>query len=488
MNQNKRSNSILCRWYEDAFPIVVAISYLAVAALGLYFRFFRDGKWCITDRDADVRYASSIDSEIITDWDNPLIQKISIIIKHTCCYVFGETVEGITIINCAVAFSLIFLAVFFAWLLFFLVKKSKLYALCLFPFSLFSFYPVPSYWSNSAFFVPLLILNFFSILLYHRLAVKWQRILMLIILFVELILLIDCRRNALFVIPVLIFWIMSDTAAFSVFFRGVAAVFVPLALYVFTTTGLGGLIDIKESHPTSSMLSSDMVMACCLEGRLDDYSNPYVLYPDDYPCCDRYQLRAFCWGLGVWYPPLAEDVNQEVENKYGKSWKEWGNFIEFYKKEWREHPKAMLVAKLIQCEQFYTGFYMPSFMKKIIMDSFPALRKHSPGALDLPYEPFYRIFLRLMTLLSMLVIPCFIYIKRKQKLRCSLVYETIFYSSIVAFLYACSFIIVTPMAVERYLLPSIIMATAIVPLFFITEYIDIIRNKNKSVESISLPK
>lgn len=465
---NRRSHNKIAQWWQEyAFPVCVAISYLMLVSFGAFFRFFYDGKWNITHMDARIRYASSIDSEIITDWDNPLIQKISIIIKHACSYVWGERVEGIAIINWAAAISLIALALIFAALLFFLVKKSKLYTLCLLPFSLFSFYTTPNSWSNTTFFIPLLFLTISFEALYLAVSIKWLRALVLLILVFSVILLIDCRRNAIFVVPVLVFWIISNTSVLSVYSKLAVAGLLSAIFYVFATAGIGLILDVKESHPTSPMLISDMVVACCLEDRLDDYSNPYVLYPDNHPCCDRNKLRAYCWEYEIGC--LSSEKIQEVENRYGKDWHNWERFVEFYKREWREHTKAMLVAKLIQCEQFYMGFYMPAFLKNSILDSFPLLEKQRPDALNMPRQPFYRIFMRLMSILSMLVIPWFIYFKRRQKLLCSLVYQTIYYSSIVAFLYACSFIIVTPMPLERYLMPSIYMATAIVSVYTIME-------------------
>lgn len=476
MKQSKESILIFNRGLCYAYPLGISVLYLIIVLLGTVLRFFQKGHWSITDYDAHVRYASSIDSEIITDWDNPLILQISLVIKHAFTFLFHRNVAGIEIINASVAFSLAVVAIFLSFLLFYLTNKHKIYSLCIFPFSLFSFYPAPLYWSNSAFFTSLLFIAPVLVIAYIKSKKRIWKILSFVSVIFILVLAIDCRRNSILIVPVLLYWTLSNCHALKIISKAFLALIISLFLYAFTTIGVSHLIEVKRTHPTAPMLISDMMIACALENRLEDYSNPYVLYPDNIPCCDRNHLRAYCWPYSIQH--LTRENIFEIEKRYGQDWHSWETFSKFYIQEWINHPKAMATAKMIQVIQFYTGFYIPDSIKSVITDSFPALKETRPDALNNAVEPFYRMAVRLGTLILMSVIPVYIFCYKRSAIAHPNAYQISFYLSIISFIYACSFVVVTPTVHERYLLPSIIIASVVAPVFVLTQILEFY-NKNK---------
>lgn len=245
---------------------------------------------------------------------------------------------------------------------------------------------------------------------------------------------------------------------------------------------MGYILHVQESHPTAPMLISDMVIACTLEDRLDDYSNPFVAYPENYHCYDRGKLRAYGWLFSP--DSLSKEAQDEALRKFGKNWNKWETLTAIYMSEWRNHPHAMMTAKLIQVAQFYTGLYLPQFIQNRIMHSFPLLKQKKPRALDNKHEPIYRIIMRLMMLISMAIVPVYILRHKINKHCTKTMKQAIFYTSIISFVYACSFLIITPMPIERYLMPSITIALTILPILTVTKLLELFPNSKKEKDNI----
>jgi len=299
-------------------------------------------------------------------------------------------------------------------------------------------------------------------LIFLRSKKKVLRVLFCVILFVSLIHVISFRRNALLMLPFLLYgtWVLLFPQMRWI--RRVILTLISSVLVAFLSSGLSLLLTQERgrTHSVFVMLVSDLRVASLLRG--EEYQEAAWLEnhtPLMWPLRTQFLLRADA-GDACRHSELVDPMGRTLLGEKG-----WEELSHRYFESWLLHPESMLVARVIQASQFYFGSETLQIVRKWIDSSFPAVHRH-PERWILPQpeiESHRAGKLSLAWVAGVLVAILYGWHGVKRQRVGENQWRFCFFLVLLAFVYEFSFLIVTPAPFSRYRMPSLLLVLFFIP-------------------------
>lgn len=282
-----------------------------------------------------------------------------------------------------------------------------------------------------------------SILIY-RSNKKWVLVLSCIAMVLLLGHMVEYRRNAALLLPIFVYLV---TARFMPSFRipvkaSVAAVFT-LALYYVAThfIALCGL-PVEDKPSLTPMVESDLRIAAILDGKREE---------------EWTRLRAV--GLNVYDHEYRDSITAYWSG--AEHPKDWDSVQEYYIAAWKNNTGNMLMARALQFSQFMWSGGTPWVVEKTADAMYPQMTNNPQRWKVLADTDVKSLFVRIFRLaltLGTIVMCCryvWLWLVRRRALSPEQYLMMIITGAATS--YSLSYIVVTPTADLRYLLPAQIL-------------------------------
>lgn len=300
-----------------------------------------------------------------------------------------------------------------------------------------------TYGSLDFFFIAMLAL-YASVMLELRNRKK-HRFIAFTLFFLILLHVVAFRKNSILVVPLLLWASCSYFALFpSIKKRLIIVAISSVILY-----GLSSCLPVSAKvHPAYPMLSSDMKIADILLGKENSQTNPYYTVDSSPPVMSSTIRAHYPEYSGVLWRGYFGDVP-------GLSEEEYADFISCYKGYWQKNIEAMIYSLALQRIQFFNRGAVPDFVQPFIESKFPKLKLNNQA-----WSANARLGFVLYLCMLLASLPASVYAASKMfgifrepsgKVSDDLLLIVLSLSAIV---YAASFLIITPVPLMRYLVPS----------------------------------
>ena len=257
------------------------------------------------------------------------------------------------------------------------------------------------------------------------------------------------RANAIVLIPVLSYWFIHSFSKLCSFRlrAGLAATLTVLLLGC--SCFVKEVLPARKCSPTAVLIASELRNKSLLVGEIEKEltnlrrSDMQYWYQIDTP-----YNNAFFSDYGMTY--LHGPTYPFPEDK-------WSNLIERYKDNWVNCTEEMLTVRCILTTQFFTNGYTPVWLRKIIEEKYPEVRKNIHSW---TFEPDYfaetgreRPFIYLIFLFVMMYLFLTANSLKKRGMESGVIPVLLGLGS-VAIVYTTSFLILIPSPDNRYHAPS----------------------------------
>lgn len=388
-------------------------------------------------------YIENITDGYITNWHSSLFIYEGIAIRNIL-QVFGVTAGGEIAFLCMYYASvvLILLCMSHWWYVMMRHHWGYVFVLAGYIYATIILYRY-TFGSLDFFFIAMMAL-YASVMLELK-RFKKHRLLAFTLIFLILLHVVAFRKNSILIVPLLLWASCSYLALFpSIKKRLIMVAISSVVLY-----GLSGCLPVSEKvHPVYPMLSSDMKIADILRGAENSLTNPYYTVDSSPPVMSSTVRAHFPECSGVLWRGYFGDVPGLSEDEYA-------DFISCYKGYWQKNTEAMIYSLALQRIQFFSRGVVPDFVQPFIESKFPKL-KHNNRA----WEANACVGSSLYLIMLLATLPAVAYAVSK----ITIIFRTsseknfddllLVIISLSAVLYAASFLIITPVPLMRYLVPS----------------------------------
>lgn len=405
--------------------------------------------------DAREAYAVCIETGRVTNWHSALFMCEGVALRNVAA-LFGVALSGYAVIKIMAAMLYLLMCAGVAFLIVQLQRNEGLIALIsLIIYGIIALYAGFNIWGLDIAFLCVLFALFASVVALYRAKRRKARICLYIISFFLMWHCVEYRKNSLLLMPWILFAIFLSIEAFrSLSVKRMiltVAVGSMVSALLFMLPG-NYLFPVIRTHPIVPMMISDVKIAHILQGREDELM----------------RIKSF--------PDLSSTYGRSITASYAvmKNAEDYPHLRDFYINSWKEYPKEMLIAKGIQIMQFYLCGKTPDGVRALIENKYQKLR-HNPYAWR-DYRSYYSVpcamlIGRLLPFVIMAIVIPFaaISVKRQGIINSPIASFTIF-SGGAALLYAASFMVITPTADDRYLMPSLIICNALIAVLLLYPY------------------
>lgn len=409
--------------------------------------------------DAVCIYSRAIDTERVTDWHSSLCMYEAIFLKKLCIALFDWNISSFQVMGIFFYGAIICLIVNICYWICLCVNKYKggLFATLLFSLAYIELDKRAAF-SLDFSFISVLSMYITTLMLYTKVSIKWKKYLLLIGLFILLVHMAAIRRNAIVLVPFLVYPLINYEwkDKFKLFYRFAVILLFSCAVYFSSNTLLSSFLPVKKSYPTCVMLSSEMRMASILRGEVDSSDNPYIkdVYRNQYTLIQDSSCSGGKLVLSQYYD--IPDAFSRDETLL------WNSIKNRYIHEWINHPQDMIVVRIIQSVQLLYGAQTPDFIKEWVCMLYPEVRKN-PDAWSFregrAWSTTHMAIVRLLIVCIGGLIACILWRKGRNKLeQKDYVYIFSQMCGMSGVLYLMSFLIVTPSPDARYIMPAVSLA------------------------------
>ncbi len=426
--------------------VVLILSIIGVALINCPHR-----PGAIIEGDAPAAYAPAIELGISHDWHSALFLTECIRLK-AFMQLFGVYPSGMDIlyviwyISAAVlVFSLLYAVrtitkhrassiIFICSAIFFLAANLRGYICYLY---------IDFYFAAA---LSVLLTSIYLTAKHHNSAK--QRLILGIIFIITLYHIINLRKNAVLLLPLLLY--IEGRYLFP--HRGrlkhvLCSILIAIGLFLASNSIAKYALSDCKAYPMTMMLLSDLSVAANLRNDYESHKNA-IIHTTGYEIKPQQKLFAAA---------IPYD-SKTLKQKYGD--KPYSQLIRLYAQAWREHPESLIDAKLIQITQFYLGGYTPKFLIEYYENKYKLKGKmRAEFAQPLRWKDFISISARLVVESIALIYTLFLIIKLLSKNKPDTFSKGVLYTMLLAEIYALSYIIVTPTPDFRYRFASTLICT-----------------------------
>lgn len=406
--------------------------------------------------DAALAYTYCIESENVLDWHSPLFMYECIYLKKLFS-LFGVYINGWLCIRYMAVIHFVLMALGVAYLTALGCRKTR--CCVLFPVLLFVVVYVNGLcqeWRLDNFFLCSLFPLVASIVAFYRVKRRWWKLCLLILSFAILWHSCSLRKNALLLVPVYVFsicYVHSKWRQLGILVKSFSVVCISSIYFVIFMVLSNLMLPSLKSYPVTPMLISDVRIAYILRGKSED------LFEKEKHIG---KLPIKNYSLGAHWHVVHDKDNCEIcheipnvllmhaSNPYGLYWETL-----------KLHTQEILLAKLIQINQFYCAGWTPSFLRELIESQYSVIRRDVRITWPGVFRP-YRIADIWGTHILLAITMLYSMKKLKEKGIAGSCFNYFYVLiGLCAILYTLSFTVVTPTPDDRYLMPSLSLAHAI---------------------------
>lgn len=421
---------------------LLVMSFFGVVAINCPHR-----PGAIIEGDPVVAYAPAIESEHVSNWHSALFLKECILVKKIL-WALGWELTGIEILE-----MLWYVAAFIIWCVFVFFcrvayiqsgRRTLFLFLCAF-LTVINWRACFCYLSLDFYFTAVFALAvalIYALVKSRNLAIRWIACLLSFIVAYHLI---EFRKNAVVLLPLLVFFegllLFPFVNKLRLFVYSIIA-----AACFWSVSGVltKQLKNVEQTHPASMMMLSDLCVASSLNGDLTAERKRIE-------SATGYQLNERNVAFNAYSP------YDFVHKKYNE--KNWERLVDYYMLSWKEKTRAMLDARILQAVQFYLGGYTPGFLINFYEDRYN-LEGVMRGSLTLDnfsYVERWTIFARLFVEIVSGIYMCYLFVKYIHR-RITKGESYVLGVLLLAFTYALSYLVVTPTPDYRYRLSCLLFS------------------------------
>lgn len=394
--------------------------------------------------DAVITYADQISgAHEVTDWHCALYMYEGRALHHAMEWVSGAECDGILPQRILMWVADIVLLANLAYWLALLMRRDARLGWIAVPFGgCMVLLHIGLGVSLDYFFTTILCSSLSLSFMLYRAPGKWVRLLCAVGLVILLWHMVEYRRNAALLLPGFVYLLTARyMPGARIFSKAALAAVFTLALYWTATNSirLSGLT-VEHKPSMTPMVESDLRIAALLtDSREQEWenlrANGMPVYEHEY----RDSITAY-WG--------GADVNKT----------DWERVWPYYLNAWKTNTGNMLMARFLQLSQFYWSGTTPAIVENLADAMYPAMQHNPQRWVTLRPTDMQYTYLRVLRLAVTLgtIILClrllYLWLVRRVALSACQYVQLIVTGAASA--YSVSYVVVTPTADFRYLLPA----------------------------------
>ena len=390
--------------------------------------------------DSITTYSLIIENENVTNWHSSLFMHECIALKHITYWLTGQLLSGTAVLFGAWVIMTTMMVIAIITLGYSLIRSNLWWFIALPCCIILSFihvrylYPI----GLDYYFTCILWCLLAAMVVHFRASSHTSRIVCTCIIIFFLFHLVSYRKNSILFIPFVLGWLLYMTCWFrKICITKKLTVWISVSL-IFTLISYSGvdiLLPVTKQHPITPMMESDVRIAAILRGEQDAFRREGILQSTG-------SITEDC--ISAYWIYLPE--------------KSWDKILTMYINEWKEHPETMIAASIIQRIQFYSGGHNLPFLRKWVESRYPVVKKNentwkiiTPLYSPQSYVPHLKGLLMMCTAPISIVLASLLLHRKTIAPEAS---STCIIAGSLSFLYAISYLIVTPTSDARYLAPA----------------------------------
>ena len=415
-------------------------------------------------------YLPSIRDCCVTNWHSALYFSELVYLKALLTLLHPVSAEGIMFMSGCLSYGL--MVGILAYFLNKLMKKDIRY-IVLFPCWIVAMYLFRNIYADHdfgslefSFLVCAILIFSMAVLSFRVRRGRWFIVCVMFVLFVHLV---ELRKNSLLLLPLIIYSVSYVVLPSLTVFR---RVLISLSTFGLVCSFVGLLLPAvlkpQKLHPSIPMMLSDMKIAATLKNE-SEAERSYIRehYRVDYNHLASGNLRPCSWFVGDRYGESVSRYWKEIRTRY----MDW----------WIRCPREMMMARVVCAVQLYGEWTTPEWLIKVLQYQYPHLTdSHFGHASKENCEPirFYRwrFWLWIVSTASLLL-----FCLRCRRYGYTCMDRVLVLLYVLAALYAASFLVVTPAALHRYVMPSRFVLVMITPVLLMQSYL---KGKRQPAQSV----
>lgn len=402
--------------------------------------------------DSNFAYSFIIDKEIVTDWHCSLFMHEAIALKHAIFKLLGKALTGRETLCIMWWIGLCVTIANLSYYLNELFKKSAIFIFTIpfFYYAYLSFYSM-SILTLEEFYLPVLLSCFSLVLVIKQSKSKLLHHISCFLLLILLAHLCSYRRNSILLIPLFIYFcpFPSFFSSLSRLPKCLFSIIISLVLYYSSNSLVCKFFPTTHYYAPAPMLATDMRIALLLQGQGDEEALSYLFkgeHPQSFEATTIYPIL-FCEDQFI-----QRDKHLTIQEEIRRD-KLWHQFCLRYVKEWINNPIDMISARFILALKFYSGDSEPLLGKIWVKMLYPHIQQTHEmwNPFNISYRKkftFYRLFGVFFSTCYLILFTSF------SKVKQLIFAREMAIVSLVNIVYVLSFLIITPAAQLRYLLPT----------------------------------
>ena len=394
--------------------------------------------------DASLFYKPAIETGVVTNWHSALFLLECRGLKLLADSISETPLDGFVVQYIVWWFFYLLMLGSMVCINCFLQQKDPLWVWGSLVFSpLCSFFATAlgnnGYYGLDFYFASLLLTGIALMLLYRNFEHRYARFIVALILLVVVFHMASYRRNFIVVAPFFVWWMLSavfNIQRLSVRWRMMLCFLGVIMVYVIPNKLLETVLDVRVEYPMAPMMESNIRIAAILRGEQNEWVHSGYIEEnrpdvDDVICASWVSKR--------------KDVS-------------WDSFVDEYKRHWVNYPASMLSSCIIQRIQFYCGGQNYSWLRSIVQNMYPSVKKNEKAWKIRAPRPSPHPRVQLLLLAFPLMVLLLLRYGGKKGYVNQDELNLIRITCICAILYASSYLIVTPSVHTRYLAPSCMLS------------------------------
>ena len=392
--------------------------------------------------DAVITYRQQIDGTAeVTNWHSALFMYEGRAVRHVLQTVTGRAWDGIATMRMMADVADVVLLANLAYWLALMLRKDWRFVLLAIPLSMVQ-YELRCWLAVSLDYFHMVIwcsAISVSILLYKS-PRRWVQVFCVMVLAVLLLHMVQYRRNAALLLPVFVYLAVARfMPSCRIWRKAMVGAVATLLLYA-TATQIVHLLGlpVKQMNYIQPMVESDLRIAAVLENRGPEAQTDMAQHGME-PSDHEYLSSITAYWTDA---PMTDRARA----------------LAYYRAQWLGNTRNMLMARFLQVSQFYYSGITPPVVERLVDVMYPAMRQNTQRWKTLfgeDYVPHVRRMRRLVFTVLLVVLAtagAVRYLWHANK--CSAEQKFLFAVVGSTALYCLSYLVVTPTADIRYMLPA----------------------------------
>lgn len=449
----KQSNTSL-----RLFPLIWSASFFLFSLAYILFT----SNFNFESSNDHASYAYCLDTELVTNWHSALFCWEHIFIKHICA-TFGYNIAGRQVLEISYYISSLLVIIILSLMLYKLSNKRAIFALSLIPFwgvvCILKYLTV----GLDGYFVCFCLISISFVYVLMKSESPFVKICTILFLLLALIHMAAYRKNSIFCIFFISYFIypfiFRIKKRYSFIVRSVLSGVFSVVAYFLANNTFDTVLPTIRDYPVIPFMLSDISAVSTLTGEPLSPEHPIVSWRGTQP-------TKICNLVGISGADgeLCNTVIQTQMYKPGFA-EERAAFYQSLKKEYIrclcDNSQEMIIGKIIQISQFYSGGKVPAFLKRRIENHYPHLKTIAPTWADVWECSTVGFLSRVIVPLGCILgIGIGLYKNHYQKYTSVQVARLAF---LMGGVYYLSFSLIPPSAEMRYLLPSLALILSFFP-------------------------